>query len=460
MPRRHRYTPKPFPVRITPNTLADQAGIATGDILLRINDEEVGDFLSFFDQTSDEELVLELRRATDGLVYQTQILREYGEPLGMIPSPEPLEDIVECENRCVFCFIHQQPKGLRRTLFIRDDDFRYSFIQGNFITLTNLSPSDWHRIYAEQLSPLNVSVHSMSPSVRRKIIVNSRAGRIRQQLESLFEHGIEVHTQIVLCPGYNDGKDLDHTLEKLIAYYPHVLSVSVVPLGMTDYRTHLPQLPPVSPQMALEIMAQVKPWQEKAKKLHGDPLIRLGDEFYWMTNQPYPPFEHYGSFEQMEDGVGGARRFIDQFHLNQHQLPKSLKKKHRITIMTGQIGADIIAPLLKEAEQQVKNLSFQLLRCRSRFWGAGITVSGLLMAQDLLAEAAGAELGDEIWIPEVMVRNEEKRFLDDMTLTEFQALIRKPVHAIPERAEELIRAIRLLNRRAPVKPELIVTRAD
>jgi len=447
MPRRHKYTPQPFPVRVTPETLAAKAGIASGDILLRINDEEVGDFLDFFQQTSDEELLFELQRS-DGSVYEAEILRSYGEPLGLTPSPEPLKDIVECENRCVFCFIHQQPKGLRRSLFIRDDDFRYSFTHGNFITLTNLSGADWNRIYNEQLSPLNVSVHSMSPAVRKRMIVHKRAGRIRQQLESLFAHDISVHTQIVLCPGYNDGKDLDKTLEKLLDYYPHVLSVAIVPLGMTDYRVHLPQLPPVGPEKALEIMAQVKPWQEKALKAYGTPVVRLGDEFYWLTGQDYPPFEHYGSFEQMEDGVGGARRFIDTFHLQADKLPAKLNKKRRITILTGQIGADIIAPLLKEAEQKVKNLAFNLIRCKSEFWGPGITVSGLLMAQDLLKAAAQAELGDEVWIPEVMVRNDEQRFLDDVTLVEFERLIGRPVFAIPEKAEALIRAIRLLNRRS------------
>lgn len=461
MPRRHKYTPQPFPVRVTPETLAAKAGIASGDVLLRINDEEVGDFLDFFQQTSDEELVFELRRASDGQIYEAEILRSYGEPLGLTPSPEPLKDIVECENRCVFCFIHQQPKGLRRSLFIRDDDFRYSFTHGNFITLTNLAASDWRRIYAEQLSPLNVSVHSMSPTVRKRMIVHKRAGRIRQQLEALFAHGIAVHTQIVLCPGYNDGKDLDKTLEKLLDYYPQVLSVAIVPLGMTDYRVHLPQLPSVGPEKALEIMAQVKPWQELALEKYGNPVIRLGDEFYWLTGQDYPSFEHYGSFEQMEDGVGGARRFIDTFYLQADKLPARIAKKRRITVFSGQIGADIIAPLLKVAEQKVKNLSFNLIRCKSEFWGPGITVAGLLMAQDLLKAAAQADLGDEVWIPEVMVRNDEQRFLDDMTLPEFEQLIGRPVFAIHERAEDLIRAIRLLNRRSvPANPAPATARAN
>lgn len=460
MPRRHRYTPQPFPVRVTAETLAAKAGIRSGDILLRVNGEPVGDFLTFFEQTATEELELEFSRADSGQTYTTTILRSYGEPLGLTPNPEPLKDIVECENRCVFCFIHQQPKGLRRSLFIRDDDFRYSFTHGNFITLTNLTRADWERIYRDQLSPLNISVHSMSPSVRRRMIVHPRAARIRQQLESLFAHGIEVHTQIVLCPGYNDGPDLDRTLEKLLNYVPHVRSVSIVPLGMTDYRVHLPQLQPVTSELALQIMAQVKPWQERALSEHGDPIIRLGDEFYWMTKQPYPPFEHYGSFEQMEDGVGGARRFLDTFALNQHLLPRALRKKRRITVLTGQIGADIIQPVLQTVAAQVRHLEFDLRRCYSRFWGAGITVSGLLMAQDLIAALQEQDPGDEIWLPEVMVRNEEHRFLDDMTLMEFARVVGRPVRAIPERAEELIRAVRLLNRRIAAIPERTVGNAD
>lgn len=447
MPRRHRYTPKPFPVRVSQDSLASAAGVADGDVLLAVNDEPVHDFLDFFAQTNTEYLGLEFLSPGQDTPYQVEIVREYGVPLGLTPSPAPLEDIVECENRCVFCFIHQQPKGLRRSLFIRDDDFRYSFTHGNFITLTNLTRSDWNRIYDEQLSPLNVSVHSMSPSVRRRMIVHKRAGRIKQQLESLFAHGIQVHTQIVLCPTINDGPDLDRTLEKLMAYYPQVLSVSIVPLGLTDYRAHLPDIPPMSVADAEKTIAQVKPWQERCVKEFGESFIRLGDEFYWLTGRDYPPFEHYGSFEQMEDGVGGARRFIDLYKQNRDKLPKRLNKKRHITIMTGQIGADIIRPLVEDAQARVQNLKLDLLRCKSAFWGDGITVSGLLMGGDLMTAAQGQELGDEIWLPEVMVRNDEQRFLDDMSLQEFQALIGRPVYAIPENALDFIRAIKRLNRR-------------
>lgn len=450
MPRRHRYQPKPFPLRVSAGSLAAEAGVGDGDILIAINEEPVGDFLAFFQQSAEEFLDLVLQRKDSGEVYEVEIQRVYGQPLGLTPSPEPMQDIVECENRCIFCFIHQQPKGLRRSLFIRDDDFRYSFVNGNFITLTNLTQADWQRIYREQLSPLNVSVHSMQPKMRDTLIKHKRAGRIRQQLESLFAHGIQVHTQIVVCPGYNDTHDLDLTLEKLSGYYPHVLSVALVPLGLTDYRTHLPQIPAVGVADAEAIIARVRPWQEKCQRELGTPLIRLGDEFYWLTGREYPPFEHYGSFDQMEDGVGGARRFIDSFHANAHRLPKRLRRKRHITIMTGRIGADIIRPLVAEAQARVENLTLDVIACQSAFWGPGITVSGLLTGQDLLRTAADHALGDEIWIPEVMVRNDERRFLDDVTLTEVQQLLGRPVLAVHERAEALIRAICQLNRRQTV----------
>lgn len=446
MPRRHKYQAQPFPVRVTPHSLADRAGVHDGDVLLAVNEEPVGDFLDFFQQVTEEFLDFDLIRKATGEQYTASIQRIYGETLGLTPNPAPLEDIVECENKCVFCFIHQQPKGLRRSLFIRDDDFRYSFTNGNFITLTNLERSDWNRIYDERLSPLNVSVHSMSPSIRQKMIKHKRAGRIRQQLESLFAHEIDVHTQIVLCPGINDGPSLDHTLEKLMSYYPHVLSVAIVPLGLTDYRAHLPNIPAVSAEKAEEIIAQVKPWQEKCNAEFGQTFIRLGDEFYWLTGRDYPPFEHYGSFEQMEDGIGGARRFIDLFHQHKKHLPRRLKRKRHISIMTGQIGADIIAPLVQEISDHVDNLEIDVLRCESHFWGKGITVSGLLVGSDLIQKAAEHTLGDEVWLPEVMVRNEEQRFLDDMLLSEFEQLIQRPVKAIPERAEALIQAVKKLER--------------
>ncbi|PKL75648.1 MAG: hypothetical protein CVV27_14285 [Candidatus Melainabacteria bacterium HGW-Melainabacteria-1] len=454
MPRRHRYQPKPFPVRVSEPSLAAAAGIQSGDILIAVNDEPVADFLDFFQQSSEEYLDLELQRAGNDQTYKVSIQRVYGEPLGITPNPAPLEDIVECENKCVFCFIHQQPKGLRRSLFIRDDDFRYSFANGNFITLTNLSPADWHRIYAEQLSPLNVSVHSMSPAIRTQMIKHKRAGRLKQQLESMFAHGIQVHTQIVLCPGYNDGLDLDRSLEKLMAYYPNVLSIAIVPLGLTDYRAHLPQIPKVTPEIAESIIAQVTAWQERCQRELGTPLVRLGDEFYWLTGRDYPPFEHYGSFEQMEDGVGGARRFLDSYAKEAHRLPARLRRKRHITIMTGQIGADIIRPVLADIQKRVGNLTLDLIMCKSEFWGPGITVSGLLTAQDLLRTAAEHALGDEVWLPEVMVRNDEQRFLDDVTVAEVSQLLERPVIAVHERAEALIRAICQLNRR-PVDTRLV-----
>lgn len=446
MPRRRRYEPQPFPVQVSPESLAAEAGIKSGDILVAVNDEPVGDFLDFYHQISEEFLDFTLLKPQTQEPYEAFVQRIYGEPLGLTPSPEPMKDIVECENRCVFCFIHQQPKGLRRSLFIRDDDYRYSFSHGNFITLTNLTPGDWKRIYRERLSPLNVSVHSMQPSVRREMIKHKRAGRIKAQLESLFAHDIQVHTQIVLCPGFNDGKDLDKTLEKLMAYYPQVLSVAIVPLGLTDYRAHLPDIPHVTVEKAHEIIEQVKPWQERCQQELGEAFIRLGDEFYWMTGLPFPPFEHYGSFEQMEDGIGGARRFLDTFEQHKNKLPKKLKKKTKITIMTGQIGADIIQPVIDQCNQSIQNLELDVVACKSTFWGQGITVSGLLMASDLLAQAGQIELGDEIWLPEVMVRNDDYRFLDDMTLAEFAHLVKREVKAVPETAEGLIQALKRLQR--------------
>lgn len=456
MTRRHRYEVQPFPIRVSEKSLAYEAGLRSGDVLLSINGEPTGDFLEFYQQSAAEVLDLDIER--EGEEYEVTIQRVYGETLGITPNPDAAQDVVECENRCVFCFIHQQPKGLRRSLFIRDDDYRYSFTHGNFITLTNMAPQDWKRIYRDRLSPLNVSVHSMSPKVRSEMIKHKRAGRIKQQLESLFAHDIQVHTQIVLCPTINDGAELDSTLEKLLAYYPNVLSVAIVPLGLTDYRAHLPNIPRVNRETAMQIIEQVRPWQERCEKELGEAFIRLGDEFYWLTEEEYPPFEHYGSFEQMEDGVGGARRFLDIYANESHRLPKSLPHKRHISIITGQIGADIIRPVIADINAKVENLQIDVIRCKSEFWGSGITVSGLLMASDILKVASTLELGEEVWIPEVMVRNDEHRFLDDVTLEEFQKLLQRPVHAIPENAIDLIRAVMQLERRG-IAPDIKVTQS-
>lgn len=445
MPRRHRYHSEPFPIKVTPGSQAAQEGVQTGDVLLTINDEPVGDYLEFYQQLADDELALVFLRPGTQTEYAVQIERTFERELGLIPNPAPLKDIVECENKCVFCFIHQQPKGLRRTLFIRDDDYRYSFSHGNFITLTNLLPQDWRRIYREHLSPLNISVHATNPAVREKMVVNHRAGRIKAQLQALVDHDIEFHTQIVLCPGLNDGKELTRTIKDLIRFVPQLLSVSIVPQGLTQYRAHLPQLKPMTGEVAKDIIALVEPWQAYCQQYFKQPLVRMGDEFYWLAGQDYPPREHYGDFAQLEDGVGGARLFTDSLLKQFRKLPSRIERPRRITIFTGQLGGSILTPLIERIHQKVKNLQIDLVVTFSQFWGPTITVAGLLMGQDLIHRAKTVALGDEVWIPEIMIRNDERRFLDDMTAIELEKQLQRPLKAIPERGEALIQAIRDLN---------------
>jgi putative radical SAM enzyme (TIGR03279 family) len=445
MPRRHRYTPEAFPVKVEPASPAEEAGIQTGDIILSINGEEVGDYLQFYDQIADEYLELEFLRPGAEESYETVIVRDYGRSLGLIPNPSPMKDVVECENKCVFCFIHQQPKGLRRTIFIRDDDYRYSFSHGNFITLTNLTQGDWQRVYRDRLSPLNISVHSMSPSVRTRLIKHKRAGRIREQLTSLVNHDISFHTQIVLCPDYNDRKDLDRTLEKLMAFVPHLLSVSIVPIGLTRFRDHLPDMDTMYTELAEDTIARVHRWQKVYIEKFGTPIVRLADEFYWMTGHPYPEYAHYEDFEQLEDGVGSVRKFLDTYQNFAHKLPAKLKRPTRVTIMTGQIAADVLTPIAQDACRRVANLEMDIHRTLSDFWGPTITVTGLLTGKDLVAKAQQIDLGDEVWVPGVMVRNDEQRFLDDMTVTELSQTLGRPVRVVNERAEGFIKAIRDLN---------------
>lgn len=444
MPRRHRYEAQPFPVKVSSGSLADEAGIHSGDVLLAVNGIGVGDYLDFYAQVADDFLELELFRKSTETSYIAEIQRVYQKQLGLIPDPDPLEDIVECENRCIFCFIHQQPKGFRRSLFIRDDDYRYSFTHGNFITLTNLTPGDWRRIYSERLSPLNISVHATKPSVRKRMIVHKSAGRIKQQLKSLAAHDISFHTQVVLCPGITDGKELDRTIQDLLKYRPHLLSISVVPAGLTTHRDHLPDLKLFTPDIAEKTIEQIIPWQDYCQKTHGEPIVRLGDEIYWLADKEFPAYSHYGEFEQLEDGIGSCRMFIDVFKQNFRRLPKSIKYKREISVLTGQIGATILTPLIEKVNQRINNLKMNVELINSQFWGNDITVAGLLLGKDLLEACSHLSLGDEVWIPEIMVRNDEQKFLDDMTVKEFEQQLNKPVRVVPEFAESLVNEVCLL----------------
>lgn len=398
---------------VEPGGIAEEVGIESGDLITAANGQPIQDLIDFRYLCADETVELEVVK-TDGEIWDMEIEKEIDEDMGLTFVGATFDGIRPCVNKCVFCFVDQMPKDMRETLYVKDDDYRLSFLQGNFVTLTNLKPVDMERILRLRLSPLYVSVHTTSPELRQQMLGSKNAGRIMEQLTRLAAGGICFHTQIVLCPEYNDGPELDRTLQDLSGLYPAVQSVAVVPVGLTKERGNLPALRMVTPDEARGIIAQVGSYQLHCQKKHGEALIYLADEIYLLADAEIPPAGHYAGFPQLENGVGLTRLFYDSFDQEAARLPNELAAPQKITLITGVSGARVLAPLADRLNR-VHNLSVAVKAIPNRFFGETVTVAGLLTGQDIVSELKGQELGDLVLLPSVMCKRDEAVFLDGMT---------------------------------------------
>jgi len=402
---------KPEPVgqivRIEPGSIADEVELQPGDLLLAVNGAPVADYIAYRFAIADEVVTLQVGR--DGECWEIEIEKDEDEDLGIGFAEDVFDGMRRCANQCVFCFEEQMPAGMRPSLSTRDDDFRLSFLHGNFITLTNLRPGEWERILREHLTPLYVSVHATDPEVRRRMMHNRRAGEILPQLRQLGEAGIEVHTQIVLCPGWNDGEVLEQTLDDLAALYPTVISIGIVPVGLTGHRPKGPEVRPVTPADAEAVLATVERRQSELLAKIGTRLIFAADEFYLDTGHPIPPAEAYEGYPQRENGIGLTRIFLDELAAVK-RFPAG--KGRKITIATGTLAApqlELLADRLRAAGWQAG-----VIPVLNRFYGGGVNVAGLLTGQDILVALWGKELGEMVLLPSVVL-NTDGVFLDDMT---------------------------------------------
>ena len=342
----------------------------------------------------------------------------------------------QCKNNCIFCFVRQQPPDMRDSLRIFDDDYTLSFIKGNYITLTNLEPSDWARIYHWKMSPLYISVHTTDPVIREGMLRNPRAKNILKYLNSLKEHNIKFHTQIVLCPGWNDKHELDRTIEDLSSFYPHILSMAVVPVGLTRYRDKLVSIEPFDEKGALDTIKQVQEWQEKFNAKFGFPLVYLADEFYIKARMKFPAYKHYGDFAQLENGVGIVAKFYKSWEAIEKKLPSYLPHKKIITIACGITAESVLNPVVSKLNE-IDNLTVYLRPVKSLFWGESVTVSGLLTGQDIIQALKNDNSGDELWISEVMVRGPGNRFLDNLSINDIEKKLKVKVKTIKENLKNL-----------------------
>jgi putative radical SAM enzyme (TIGR03279 family) len=434
---------------VVPDSPADLAGISSGDLVKTINGNPVRDLLDYQFYASDDELLLGVER--NGRAIDVLVAKEPDEELGIRFGEEPAPFIRICANKCVFCFIKGLPErnrpqrglpfGMRDSLYIKDDDYRYSFLFGNFITLTNLKEQDWKRLEEQRLSPVYVSVHTTNPDLRRKMVDGPRSGEIVDQIKRLGDIGISCHTQLVLCPGINDGDELERSIADLAALRPIAESISVVPVGLTKYNNLLKvgELPPMRPftrDESLDVMARVAPWQRRFAAEPGSdglPFVYLSDEWYYITDQPIPPARHYGSYAQIENGVGMTRKLLDEWAVIRRDLtpiPVVPAPGPRVAIVTGTMAQPVIESLARDLRRATR-LDVRVVPVTNTFFGPLVTVAGLLCGQDVLDALASACAGftadDLILCPRIMLDNAGKRFLDDITVEDFAARAPAPI---------------------------------
>jgi putative radical SAM enzyme (TIGR03279 family) len=404
-------------VSVIPGSIADQLEVTENDRLLAVNGQSLRDLIDYgYYAASEEELLLEIEKP-NGELWELEVEREAGEPLGLtFSAPSP----ARCANNCLFCFVHQLPKGLRKPLYVKDEDYRLSFLQGNYVTLANLKPSALKRIVEQRLSPLYISVHATNPELRSHLLGNSRIPPILGQLQELAAARIVMHTQIVLCPGLNDGDELQRTVTDLAALYPAVQSVAVVPLGLTAHRRELPVLTPVDADYAQQFIAV---WQRQAEVLHrklGQPFLFLADEFFLKAELPFPPLKAYGDFPQLENGVGMVPLFMKD-------AARSLRRvtsfgTFRATVVTGVSAFGFVSDFVAQLAEK-SGVDLVALAVENKLFGPSITVSGLVTGNDIAAALAGYDTGSCLLVPDVMLKEGEGVFLDDVSLIELEKRI-------------------------------------
>ena len=396
------------------NSLAEAAGIVAGDKLVAVDGVQVKDIIELSFYTSDYEVELELENA-QGQRRQVHIDKYPDEDLGLEFEAAVFDKVSTCYNNCIFCFVDQMIPGMRKGLYVRDDDYRLSFLYGNFITLTNLKEEDFQRIIQTHMTPLYVSVHATDPKVRCEMMHNRFAGELMDKLERLFAAGIEVHTQIVCCPGYNDGEILAKSFQDLYARYPHVLTMAVVPVGITKHREGLHPLRTFTKEEAAALIDQVTPWQRQCREETGKTFIYLGDEFYLLAGRDVPAAEWYDGFPQLENGIGLTRSFVDEWQATLPSL-SSYQAASPAVIPVGESAFTVLQPLLYALNKQF-NTAHSFVPVPNQFFGGKVNVTGLLTASDILRTCK--ESGKRLILPAVVLNN-DKLFLDDTALEQFR----------------------------------------
>ena len=409
--------------RIYPGSIAEELEIEVGDLLISVNGEKVKDIIQYRFLTDDEYIELEIQtKSGERVVYEIE--KDYDEELGLEFTNPIIDKAKSCRNKCMFCFIDQLPKGMRETLYFKDDDSRLSFLQGNFVTLTNMSEQDIEDIIRYRISPINISVHTTNPELRQRMITNRFAGKLYSIMERLAEAGITMNCQIVLCPGVNDGKELERTITDLSNLYPNVNSVAIVPVGVTRYRDHLPHLEIFNEKTANEALDLVEGPQEKCLEKFGSRFAFMSDEFYIIANREIPDYDSYEGFLQFEDGVGMIRKLGTEIENYLDELPDDYDVREKtVSIATGKSAYEFINSMAELIMKKFPQVKINVYRIVNEFWGETITVSGLITAQDIIKQTEGKERGETLYITRSMLKADELIFLDDVTLEQLEEIL-------------------------------------
>lgn len=424
---------------IEPGSIAEELELEPGDVLVSVNGQPVGDVFDYHYLINEEYLELLVRKAS-GEEWELEIEKEYEDDLGIEFENGMMDDYRSCSNKCIFCFIDQLPKGMRDTLYFKDDDSRLSFLQGNYVTLTNMSDADVERIITYRMEPINISFQTMNPKLRCEMLHNRFAGDALKKVERFYEAGITMNGQIVLCKGVNDGKELEYSIEKLTGYLPYLQSVSVVPVGLTRYRDGLYPLTPFTKEDAKEVLKLIHSWQERLYREYGNHFIHAGDEWYLLAEEELPDEDSYDGYLQLENGVGMVRLLREEVREELAALLGDERERH-VTIATGELAAPILAELGAGIREKYPRLDLQVRAVKNDFFGGKITVAGLLTGQDLKNQLSDVKLGEELLLTEHMMKSGEQVFLDDVTVEELSGALQVPVTIVKSDGKSFLNAV-------------------
>lgn len=420
-------------------SIAEELELVPGDALLSVNGQPVEDIFDYRYLMNEEYVVLEIEKANKE-IWELEVEKEYEEDLGVEFEQDLMDDYRSCSNHCIFCFIDQMPPGMRETLYFKDDDSRLSFIQGNYVTLTNMSDHDIDRIIRYHLEPINISFQTMNPELRCKMLHNRFAGNALDKVQKLYEAGITMNGQIVLCKGVNDGKELEESIRKLSAYAPVLQSISVVPVGLTKFRDGLYPLKLFQKEDACEVLDMIHSWQDKMLEKYRIHFVHASDEWYILAGRELPGEESYDGYLQLENGVGMLRLLGNEVQETLDEMEGD-DRKVRAVSATGALAAPFIRKYMQKIQEKFPNVQVDVVPIRNDFFGETITVSGLITAQDLENQLKGMNLGDKLLIPCNMLKNEEDVFLDDVSVEELSRKLNTEIVIVDEGGADLVSAV-------------------